>query len=316
MPSIDMPLEQLRQYKPSVYRESDFDSFWKSTIAEAVQQPLNAELIPYSLPSRGVECFAVRFDGYKGGRIAGWFVRPDARGEYPGAVFYHGYSGRALRPLDLLPFANQGMCVLSMDCRGQNGQSQDTAVYADGHATGWMTKGIRHPKDYYYRHVFADAVRAVELLARRDEVDESRLAVTGISQGGGISLAVAALSERVTLAVADVPFLCDYRRAIQIAQSGPYLEIVSFLKAFPNMQDEAMRTLSYCDCLNLAPWIRCKTIVCNCLWDDICPPSTIYGVYHQINAEKKMEIYPFHKHEVPYEHAEMRFRSLVESLRA
>ena len=311
-----MPPEQLRQYKPSLYREGDFDAYWKSTISEAVQQPLNAELIPYQLPARGVECFAVRFDGYKGGRLAGWFVRPEGRGEYPGVVFYHGYSGRAPRPLDLLAYAHQGLCVLSMDCRGQNGQSQDTAIYSDGHATGWMTKGIRQPKDYYYRYVFADAVRAVELLSRREEVDESRLAVTGISQGGGLSLAAAALSERVTLAVAEVPFLCDYRRAIQIAQSGPYTEIVSFLKAFPGLQDQAMRTLSYCDCLNLAPWIRCKTIVCNCLWDDVCPPSTVYGVYHQINAEKRMEVYPFHKHEVPYEHAELRFRTLVEALRA
>src|SRR5438876_9540980 len=32
MPSIDMPLDQLRQYKPSLYREEDFDSFWDGTI--------------------------------------------------------------------------------------------------------------------------------------------------------------------------------------------------------------------------------------------------------------------------------------------
>jgi cephalosporin-C deacetylase-like acetyl esterase len=47
MPSIDMPPEQLRQYKPSLYRESDFETFWKSTVAQAVQQPLNAELISH-----------------------------------------------------------------------------------------------------------------------------------------------------------------------------------------------------------------------------------------------------------------------------
>ena len=46
MPSIDMPLEQLRQYKPSHYREEDFAAFWKSTVAAASKQPINAELIP------------------------------------------------------------------------------------------------------------------------------------------------------------------------------------------------------------------------------------------------------------------------------
>jgi len=67
MPSIDMPLDQLRQYKPSLYRQEDFEKYWEQTVTEAQAQPLNAELIPYDLPIRGLECFAVRFDGYKGG---------------------------------------------------------------------------------------------------------------------------------------------------------------------------------------------------------------------------------------------------------
>ena len=64
MPSIDMPLEQMRQYRPPLYRPPDFEPFWRRTIAEATDQPLNAELIPYNLPARGLQCYAVRFDGY------------------------------------------------------------------------------------------------------------------------------------------------------------------------------------------------------------------------------------------------------------
>lgn len=315
MPSIDMPLEQLRQYKPPLYREFDFESFWESTSAEALKQPINAELIPYDLRTRGLVCYAVRFDGFKGGRIAGWYVRPESRGKFPGVCIYHGYSNRGTRPLDMLALAGQGICVLSMDCRGQNGQSQDTAAYPEGHYMGWMTKGIRDPRTYYYRNVYGDALRALELLAHREEVDANRIAITGISQGGGLSLAVAALSDRPILALPDIPFLCDYRRAIEIAQAGPYPEIPSFLKGFPHLYETALRTLSYYDCVNLAPWIRCKTIISNCLWDDVCPPSTIFGAYNHISAEKRMDIYPYHKHEVPYEHAETRFREIMDALR-
>lgn len=314
MPSIDMPLEQMRQYKPALYREADFDQYWATTVSEAISQPLNAELIPYVLPVRGLQCYAVRFDGYKGGRIAGWYVRPTAHGKFPGVCIYHGYSGRGSRPLDMIAYAAQGMCVLSMDCRGQNGQSQDASVVDEGHQLGWMTRGIRHPQQYYFRFVYADAIRALELLARREEVDENRLAVTGGSQGGALTLAVAALSQRPILALADVPFLCDFRRAIQIAPNGPYPEITNFLKSFPHLYETAIRTLSYVDNLNLAPRIRCRTIVCNSLWDDICPPSTIFAAYNHITAEKQMEIYPFHKHEVPYEHNELKFRVLMEVL--
>ncbi len=41
MPSIDMPLEQLRQYKPALTRQPDFEPYWKATIAEALDQPAN-----------------------------------------------------------------------------------------------------------------------------------------------------------------------------------------------------------------------------------------------------------------------------------
>jgi cephalosporin-C deacetylase len=315
MPSIDMPLDQLRQYKPTLYREADFEQFWNSTVAAAVEQPLNVQLIPYALPAKGLVCDAIRFDGFGGGRIAGWYLRPEGAGKFPGVCIYHGYSGRATRPLDLIHYAAQGMAVLSMDCRGQNGQSQDTAVYPEGRHSGWMTAGIRDPETYYYRYVYADAIRAIELLSRREEVDENRLAVTGISQGGGITLAVAALSNRPKLALPDIPFLSDYRRAVQITSVGPYPEIPNFLKSFPHLQDRAFRTLSYCDCLNLAPMIQCRTVICNCLWDDVCPPSTIFGVYNHINAEKQMEIYPYHKHETPYEHHETKFKLLMDVLR-
>jgi cephalosporin-C deacetylase len=314
VPSIDMPLEKLREYQPPLYREADFEDFWRTTIAEATRQPLNAELIPYSLPARGLTCYAVRFDGFQGGRIAGWYIRPDATGKFPAVCYYHGYSGRGARPLDLVTLASQGICVLSMDCRGQNGQSQDSAVYPEGYAPGWMTQGIRDPKRYYYRYVYADAVRALELLARREEVDPKRIAVAGISQGGGLSLAAAALSDRPLLALPDIPFLCDYRRAVAITPAGPYPEITVFLKQFPDLYEQAFRTLSYVDCLNLAPLIKCRTVVCNCLWDDVCPPSTVFGVYNHLTCEKQIEVYPFHKHEVPYEHHELKFRLLVETL--
>lgn len=177
-----------------------------------------------------------------------------------------------------------------------------------------MTLGIRDPNTYYFRYVYADALRALELLARREEVDESRLAITGVSQGGGITLAVAALSERPVLALADVPFLCDYRRAIEITPTHPYQEIPLFLKTYPHLYETAIRTLSYFDNVNLAPWIKARTIISNCLCDDICPPSTIFAAYHHIAAEKRIDVYPYHKHEVPYEHTEVRFREIMETL--
>ncbi len=314
MPSIDMPLSRLRDYKPELNRQGDFDSFWSQTIGEALSQPLKAELTPYPLKLRGLDVFEVRFDGFGGGRIAGWYVCPSGGGRHPAVMMYHGYSGRAPRPLDLMAIASQGFAVMSMDCRGQNGRSEQ-ASSTGGHASGWMTQGIGSPQTYYYRYVYADAVRALEVLAGRGEVDASRIAVAGGSQGGGLSLAAAALSSRPVLAFPDIPFLCDFRRAIDITPTNPYLEFTVLFKIQPELYETALRTLSYFDCMNLAPRITARTIISNGLQDDVCPPSTIFAVYNHLTCEKQMEVYPFHKHEVPYEHMELRMKLLLEVLK-
>ena len=313
-----MPLERLREYKPSLYRQPDFDSFWDQTLAQAKRQPLDPQFTPCDLPGKGFECFSVRFDGFadapedRPGRIAGWYAKPAGGGKYPAVMFYHGYSGRGVRPLDMLPLVSQGFACMSMDCRGQTGESEDLSGATGGHFVGYMTQGILDPRRYYYRYVYADAVRALDLLATRPEVDASRLAITGGSQGGAISLAVSALAAgRMVLSMPDVPFLCDFRRAIEITPNGPYPEIIRYMKQNPASYDRVVATLSYFDNLNLAPMIKCRTVVSNGLWDDVCPPSTIFAAYNHIAAEKQMCVYPYHGHEWPYEHREVQHREVM-----
>ena len=297
MPSIDMPLEQMRQYKPPLYREANFEQFWDATVAEAVKQPLNAELVPYDLPMAGLQAYAVRFDGFQGGRLAGWYVRPTVAGKFPGVCFYHGYSARGTRVLEMVPYAAQGMCVLSMDCRGQNGQSQDASVAPEGHAWGWMTKGIRDPHQYYYRYVYADALRALELLARREEVDENRLAITGGSQGGGIALAASGLVPDVAAALPDVPFLCHYRRATEITDAHPYQEIARYCLTHRDKVDQVFATLAYFDGVNLATRARANALFSVGLMDEICPPSTVFAAYNHFGGPKDIRIWRYNHHE-------------------
>ena len=48
------------------------------------------------------------------------------------------------------------------------------------------------------------------------------MAATGGSQGGGISLALAGLMPDLPAIMPDVPFLCHYRRAMEITDKQPY----------------------------------------------------------------------------------------------
>ena len=92
-----------------------------------------------------------------------------------------------------------------------------------------MTRGIDDPADYYYRRVFTDAVRAIDAVRALERVDAARVAVCGGSQGGGIALAAAGLTEGLVAVMPDVPFLCHFERAVGMTDADPYGEIVRYL---------------------------------------------------------------------------------------
>lgn len=314
MPLVDMPLPELRRYKPGLTRRKDFAAFWRATIKAALAQPLGATFEPQAYPATGVRVYRATYDGFEGGTIAGWRIDPDDGDRHPALVVYHGYSGRSPCLFHLLPWALQGFVVLAVDCRGQDGSSTDAAVYPDGHRPGFMTQGLVDKDTYYYRYVYADGVRAVEVAASLESVDADRIGVMGVSQGGGLSLAAAALApDRVKRMAACVPYLCHYERAVEMAE-GPYREIADYIRSWPDRGDGVFETLSYFDNLNLADRIRAESLVSVGLWDLICPPSTIFAVHNRMTCRKELAVYPCTGHEENDDWRERVFRFMVAGL--
>lgn len=305
MPAFDLPLEQLRAYRPPLTREPGFREFWSETLAAAAKVPLTPELSPVDYPVDGLRVYHATYAGWDAARISGWYLVPEAAGAHPTLVVYHGYSGSKGAIYDLLGLAGQGYAVLAVDVRGQNGDTPDPTDYPSGHFMGWMSQGVLDPARYYYRGVFVDCVRALDFVTSQPEVDSDRIGVTGISQGGGLTLAVAGLDRRPKVAIADVPFLCHYRRAVDITEQRPYAEIIEFCRSHPGAEERVFRTLSFFDAMNLAPDIACPTLVSVGLLDQTCPPSTVFAAYNHLGsatptgeATKGIEIYPYGIHAV------------------
>src|SRR5581483_2426982 len=223
MAFFDMPLDQLQKYKPSIPEPSDFDSFWKATLAASAKHPLNAKFQPLNYPLKFVKAYDLTFSGYAGQRVKGWFMLPKTdKKKIPCVVEFIGYGGGRSLPTDWLLWANAGYAHLIMDTRGQGsawspGDTPDPEPEGSRpHHPGFMTRGVLDPKTYYYRRVFTDAVRAIAAARSHPAVDGKKIALNGGSQGGGITLAAAGLVPNTAVAMPDVPFLCHYRRATEI----------------------------------------------------------------------------------------------------
>jgi cephalosporin-C deacetylase len=229
-------------------------------------------------------------------------------------VTFVGYGGGRGTPSEhvLLPAA--GLATLVMDTRGQGarwttGATGDMAGGAE--LSTVMTRGIENADDYYYTRLYTDAARAVVVASQLPGADADRVGVFGISQGGGLSLAAAALRpELVRVCAADVPFLCDIRRAVTLVDTNPYHEVAEFLATHADLVDVALATLDHVDNALLATRIRAATYVSVGLMDEICPPSTVFAAYNAIRAPKQIVVNPFGVHQLSRQHDEPRLRFL------
>ncbi|MGW0531107.1 acetylxylan esterase [Streptomyces sp. NPDC003032] len=304
MPQFDLPLDELRQYRPELPEPDDFDAFWEKTLLEARQYDLGVRYEAVELPLKGVRVFDVTYAGFGGHSVKGWLVLPAGAEEpLPAVVEYIGYGGgRGLPHMHLL-WAAAGYAHFVMDTRGQGSggwaQGDTPDPVGSGPAyPGFMTRGIEDPHEYYYRRLYVDAVRAVEAARAHPLVDASRVAALGVSQGGGLALAVGGLVPDLAAVASDVPFLCDFPRAVTLTDRPPYKEIGLYLKARRGGQECVFRTLSYFDCVHFAARGRAPVLFSAALEDQTCPPSTVFAAHNAYaGSERSMEVYRFNDHE-------------------
>lgn len=303
MPRFDLPAEELRTYRPEVAEPADFDDFWEQTLAEsrALTQPIRLRRI--DSPLQSVEVYDVTFSGFGGDPIGGWLLLPaDVDEPLPAVVEYNGYGGGRGLPHERLGWAASGYAHFFMDTRGQGSGWGTGGVTPDPHGSGpaipgFMTRGIHDPNEYYYRRGYTDAVLAIDAIRSLDRIDASRVAVTGTSQGGGITIAAAALSTGLIAAMPDVPFLCHFERSVGLTDRDPYREIVRYLSVHRGAAERTFRTLSYFDGVSLARRATAPALFSVALMDPVCPPSTVFAARNHWGGVADIVEYAFNEHE-------------------
>ncbi len=303
---VDMPLEELKTYKGQSPCPQDFDEFWNEGLAEVGSIHPDIKMQPANFKLRGFECFDLFFTGVQNVRIHAKVVKPVTNEKLPIALHFHGYTGRAYDWHEYLSFAAAGFCVAGMDCRGQGGQSDDAGNVTGNTLHGHIIRGLSQGKNHLlFRQIFLDTVQLAGVMKSMSFTDETRICAYGGSQGGALTMACAALVPDVCQLAPMYPFLCDYKRVLELnLPNDAYVELRKYLRMFdPTYKhiDEILNTLGYIDIVNLARRIKGETLLAVTLNDEVCPPSTVYAAYNNITAKKDIRIYPHHGHEpLPY----------------
>ena len=300
---FDMPLEQLYEYQGRNPRPDDFDAFWDHGLAEMQATDPEVELAPADFQVPFAKCFHLYFTGVGGARVHAKLVRPQQVEEScPAVLMFHGYSGSSGDWTAKLGYAAAGYTVAALDCRGQGGLSEDVGGVGGWTFRGHIVRGLDDaPEKLLFRQIYLDTAQLAQIVMAMPDVDDGRVGATGGSQGGGLTLACAALEPRIKRAAPVFPFLSDYQRVWEMdLAKDAYAEVQEWFRRFDPLherEEEVFTQLGYVDVQHLAPRIQGEVMMTVGLMDQTCPPSTQFAAYNKIRAEKSLRIYPDFGHE-------------------
>ena len=269
--------------------QSDFATFWQTARAEldaVAPQYTLTKIDSKSTSKRNVYLVEMKTSPDQSGSditIRGYYAEPTAAGTYPALIHYQGYDGGTDTPWCMGGDDNPDWCEFILSTRGQvvNNRPPYTNVYGD-----WFAYGFDHQDHYYYRGAFMDAVRAIDFMCSREKVQQQNIFAEGASQGGALTLAAAALDDRLNAIAPGIPFLGDYPDYFQIASWPGNVAFQQRNKL--GWTDEQMYTmLSYFDTKNLATMITCPVTMNFSLQDNVCPPHTNVAPYNNLASTEK-----------------------------
>jgi cephalosporin-C deacetylase len=320
---FDFPLEKLKTYQGINPRPADFDAFWEAGLTEmrALDLEDGVTLTPAAFQAPFAACFDLYFTAVGGARVHAQVLHPrEASAPHPAVLMFHGYAGDAGDWIEKLGYAAAGFTVAALDCRGQGGRSEDTSRVHGNTLHGHIIRGLAdavagRPEKLLFRQIFLDTAQLARIVMAMPEVDGKRVGATGGSQGGGLTVACAALTPEIRRAAPVFPFLSDYRRVWEMDQDvAAYTELREYFRRFdPRHEREAaaFEALGYIDIQHLAGRIEGEILWAAGLMDTICPPSTQFAAYNHITAEKSMDIYPDFGHEHLVGHGDRIFEFMM-----
>tara|TARA_R110002072_G_scaffold303126_1_gene494853 strand:+ start:12434 stop:14428 length:1995 start_codon:yes stop_codon:yes gene_type:complete len=185
--------------------------------------PLNARTVG-TIEADGYRIEKVIFDSQPQHRITANLYLPNAAGKVPAIAVSSGHS-RTAKTADYnqrfgISMAKHGMAALCFDPIGQGERSQ--ILTAEGHPqhNGTTTEhfligvGSTLVGRNTARYRVWDAMRAIDYLVSRPEIDATKIGFTGCSGGGTLTSYVMALDDRVACA-APACYLTTFRHLVE-----------------------------------------------------------------------------------------------------
>ena len=289
--------EKLRPY---CQEPKDFDAFWKKALDAARKNDLNPtkRLLPERC-TKDMNVYEVSYvNNNWNSRMFGILSVPVKPGKYPALL---RVPGAGVRPYsgDTYTAPGKGIVLeIGVHCIPVTIEQKVYDDLHNGALDGYWNFNVAEPDKNYYKRVVTGAVRGVDFIASLPEWDGKTIGVTGASQGGFLSLAVAALDKRITFLGVVHDAMCDYEAELHNVGGGwphtIYWDMKSGLdKNLINLKVEGGR---YYDGVNFARRVTQPGWYSFGYNDEVVPPTSSYSTYNIVTAPKTLSVYQMTGH--------------------
>lgn len=186
--------------------------------------------------------------------------RPNQPGRYPAVLLQAGHTQEG-KPEDQLMAANlamKGFVVLCFDPIGQGEREQTFSPQLDAPLAGWsvpehiqMGAQAQLIGEGLARYFIWDAIRSLDYLASRADVDASRMGAAGCSGGGALTTFLGGLDPRLKVVI---PACYPSSFQTLFATSGPDVEML-----LPRFLASSLDTADFVELSAPTPWLLQST---------------------------------------------------------
>lgn len=289
-----------------IYEEcpADFDAFWADQINQLAVIPIDPELSILQSTAANVT-YRVNLATVDNRRVYGYITIPNGTGPFP-AVLTLPPNGAGPNNAVAEAVVSEKVGAISMSISIHNVEPDEIDPNANQPDVTTLREG------YYYRTSILAGIRAIDYIFTRSDFDGENLVVTGVSQGGGLGMAVSSLDTRVKAMTISNPALCEHAGFKYNRASGfPYYNWSGSGQNTANIDPAVLEASKYYDTKYFAQRYDRPCLFTTGYRDVICPTTTVFGATNQLRGHKLIVHALSLEHQSPVEYWEGRFNFWV-----
>ena len=260
---------------------SDFNSFWAGLKNQLVNTPINPQVtFRADKSSNKQSTYKILLDNIDGKKVHGWVSIPNCPGPFPAILDLPPFGRQTIGPST--DMANRGAITVAISVHDYDVEQMvpDNIAYKP-------QDSFKDRNTNYFKWSILGCLRAIDFIFSLEQFDGQNLGVTGVSQGGGLSIITAGLDNRVKYMVQGLAALSQHHAYVQDQASGfPYWLKTGLEFGLP--QNQLLTETAYYDVAIFASQFQGPSLNAVGYNDDVCPPASVYAAYNNLTGAKEM----------------------------